>query len=341
MTSMSPPVEEGRRRDRKTVVLIVIALALLFLAALGIFTLLIGRGGPRVGLPNVLGAGTGKPKFDQQFASAGRPWAVAVSPDGKRVYVSEGAGAYAIKVFDKSGAFIADATPPNTNEYSRLPMGLAVAPSGLVYVADRKLRQVDIYDADGSFNGVLHPAGVDDWAPIGVTVDSSGMIYVCEAYEVPATEDKPAVERHRIYEMQADGSIVRTFGEKGAAANNLMYPNQLAVDGKGRIWVADTTGVKVFQQDGTYLFRLHQDGDDGVTLPGGVAYGDNKIFVTDVTNHRVVVFDVSEDAPKFTTQFGELGIGKGQMRYPSGIAVSGSRIYIANRENGRIDTWTQ
>jgi len=37
---------------------------------------------------------------------------------------------------------------------------------------------------------------------------------------------------------------------------------------------------------------------------------------------------------------GELGYDKGQLRYPAGIAVSGSKIYIANRENGRIDTWT-
>jgi hypothetical protein len=28
------------------------------------------------------------------------------------------------------------------------------------------------------------------------------------------------------------------------------------------------------------------------------------------------------------------------MRYPAGIAVSAGKIYIANRENGRIDTWT-
>jgi DNA-binding beta-propeller fold protein YncE len=329
-------------RDRRRRLALLGALFALFLAALGVFTLLIRQGAPRAGLPDVLGASSkGKPTFERTLAAAGRPWGVAVSPDGKRLYVSEGAGAYAVKVFDNKGSSIADATPPNTNEYGRLPMGLAVAPSGLVYVADRKLRQVDVYDADGAFKDVLRPAGVDDWAPTGIAVDSSGLIYVSEAYELPVADGQPGIERHRIYELQPDGAIVRTFGEKGGTESTLMYPNQLAVDGKDRVWVADTAGVKVFQQDGTFLFRLRGEGDDGVTLPGGVAYGDGKIFVTDVTNHRVLVFDASADAPKFVTQFGDLGFGKGQFRYPAGIAVSGSRIYIANRENGRIDTWTQ
>lgn len=334
-----PPYSENDRRRRLALIGFLFAL---FVAALGVFTLMMRLGGaPRAGLPEVLGGSSHKPTFDRTIATAGRPWAVAVSPDGKRLYVSEGAGAYAVKVFDKNGSFVADATPPETNEYGRLPMGLAVAPSGLVYVADRKLRQVDVYDADGGFKEVFRPAGVDDWAPIGLAVDSSGMIYVSEAYETPATDDKPAVARHRILEMQPDGSIVRTFGEKGGAENTLMYPGQLAVDGKNRIWVADTTGVKIFQQDGTYLFRVRAEGDDGVSLPGGVGYGDGKMFVTDVTNHRVLIFDAGADTPKFLAQFGDLGFGKGQLRYPAGIAVSGSRIYIANRENGRIDTWTQ
>jgi DNA-binding beta-propeller fold protein YncE len=322
---------------------VALPLLLIFLLCLGLFVVLMRMGrSPRVGLPDVLGSSArSKPTFDRTLATVGRPWDVAVSPDGKRLYVSEGAGAYAVKVFDNDGSFVADATPPNTTEFNRLPMGVAVAPSGLVYVADRKLRQLDVYDADGNFKDVLRPAGVDAWAPIGVAVDSSGLIYVAEAYESTAAQDKPGVERHRIYEMQPDGSIVRMFGEKGGSESTLMYPNQLAVDGKHRVWVADTTGVKVFQDDGTFLFRLRGEGEDGVTLPGGLAYGDGKIFVTDVTNHRVLVFDANADAPEFLTQFGDLGFGKGQFRYPAGIAVSGSRIYIANRQNGRIDTWTQ
>jgi DNA-binding beta-propeller fold protein YncE len=323
--------------DRRRLVVILSLLFALFLAALGVFTLLISQNrAPRVGLPDVLGASAkSKPTFDRMLAGLGRPLGVAVSPDGSRFYAAEGAGSYAVKVFDKKGAPLGDLTPPHTTNTTRQPMSIAVAPDGSVYAVDRRLNQVLIFNEDGTFRDTFRPAGFGEWAPLGVAVDSSGQIYVSETFNVPGQE------RHRVYVLRPDGTLVRWFGQKGGAASDLMFPGHLAIDGKDRIWVADIGGVKVFGADGVYLFRLGSEGDAGVALPGGLAYSAGKIFVTDVTNHRALVFDVSGDAPVFQAQFGELGFGKGQLRYPAGIAVSGSRIYIANRENGRIDTWTQ
>ena len=335
MSTMSPPFDGEPRRDRRSRLLLIALLLLLFLAAFGIFTFMIRNGGPRASLPDAGASSGGRPRFDRQFAEASRPWAVAVSPDGKRVYIAEAAGSYFLKVFDAKGNWIADATPPHTTETSRQPVSVAVAPDGAVYVVDRALQQLLRFDADGAFRDVVRPAGLDHWAPLGVAVDSAGLLYVTETF------DTTDVQRHRVVELQPDGTIVRAFGEKGAGASNLMFPNQIAIDGKGRVWVADMTGVKVFKQDGTYLFRVRPEGDDGVTLAGGIAYASDTIFITDVTNHRVIGFDVSSDTPKFKGQFGQLGIGKGQLRYPAGIAAHGNRVYIANRENWRVDTWTE
>lgn len=337
MTTFSAPFDSPpERRDRRSRLLLLGLLILLFLAALGVFTFMMWRGGPRASLPDVNASNSGHPVFDRQFAQVTRPWAVATSPDGKRVYVAEAAGTYAVKVFDAKGNWLADATPPHTTETSRQPVSIAVSPDGAsVYVVDRALQQLLRYDANGAFKDVIRPEGLDHWAPLGVAVDSTGLLYVTETF------DTTDVQRHRVVEMQADGKILRAFGEKGTGASNLMFPNQIAIDGKGRVWVADMTGVKVFKQDGTYLFRIRPEGDDGVTLPGGIAYARDTIFITDVTNHRVIGFDVSGDTPKFKGQFGTMGIGKGQMRYPAGIAANGNRIWIANRENWRVDTWTE
>lgn len=120
-----------------------------------------------------------------------------------------------------------------------------------------------------------------------------------------------------------------------------MFRHSLAVDGLGRIWVGDITGVKAFSPEGAYLFGLPAEGDIGVGLPGGLAYADGLLYVTDVINHRALAFDVAGDDVTFAFEFGRLGFGKGQLRYPEGIAVRSGRIYIANRENSRIDIWTR
>jgi tripartite motif-containing protein 71 len=318
---------------------VAILLASVFLLSLGVFVYLMRQGRvPRVGteLPEALGVTRQQPaSFDRTLAPASRPVAVAVSPDAKRIYVAEGGGEYAVRIFAPDGTLLGNATPPHTTPTSRVPMDLAVGPDGTVYVADRLLRQVLIFDADGAFRDTLRPSGIDDWAPLGVTVDDAGLIYVAEA------KDLPDFQRHQIHVLRPDGTVVRSFGQKGDGAADLMFPSHVAVDGRGRIWVGDITGVKAFSPDGSYLFSLPFEGDHGVGLLGGLAYQDGLLYVTDVTNHRALAFDVAGDDVTFAFEFGRLGFGKGQLRYPEGIAVRSGRIYIANRENSRIDIWTR
>ncbi len=226
MTYMQQPMEQEGGRDRKRLGVILLLLLALFLAALGVFTLLISRGGaPRASLPDVFGASArGKPKFDRTVASASRPIDVAVSPDGSKFYAVESSGSFAVKVFDAKGNPIGDGTPPHTTEFTRQPMSIAVAPDGAVYVTDRNLRQVLIFNADGAFRDVFRPVGFGDWAPLGIAVDSAGLLYVSDTYDIPGTPETPAVERHRIYIFNPDGTLVRWFGQKGDGANEPDVP---------------------------------------------------------------------------------------------------------------------
>src|SRR3990172_4049894 len=182
---------EGGRRDRRRNLVVALLLLVVFLLALGVFTLLIQGGkAPRVGLPSVLGDDSGNARFDRAVSPVSRPIAVAVSPDGRRMYVAESAGAYAVQVFETKGSPIAAMSPPHTTETTRQPMGVAVGTDGTVY---------------GTYRDVLRPAGIDSWAPLAITVDRDGLIYVAEAL------DLPELQRHRIYVLQPDGVVVRQF----------------------------------------------------------------------------------------------------------------------------------
>jgi DNA-binding beta-propeller fold protein YncE len=326
---------EGGGRDRRRNLVLLVLLLSIFLAALGVFTLLIRIGkAPRAGLPSVPGITTSKPRFDRAVMPVSRPLGVALSPDGKRMYVTESAGAHAVQVFETKGTALMAISPPHTTDTTRQPMGITVGDDGTVYVVDRRLGQILMFEEDGTYRDVLRPSGLDRWAPLAITIGGDGLVYVAESL------DLPDIQRHRVYVLQPDGVIVRQFGEKGDSSSNLMFPSAIAVDDLDRIWIGDMAGVKVFDRDGAFQFRLRTEGEGSVALPGGIAHRDGHVYITDTINHRVVVYDASGDTATFSEAFGQLGAGRAQFRYPTGIAVSASRIYIADRENGRIDIWT-
>lgn len=333
--ALGNPEEDERDRRKRRYLIILPLLLSLFLAALGVFTLMMRQGAaPRVGLPSVLSTQSGKPRFDRAVEPIGRPLAVAVSQDGKKLYVAESAGAYGVQVFDTKGASVTTLNPPHTTDTTRQPMGIALARDGSVYVVDRRLQQILVYDAEGAYRDILKPEGVDTWAPLGIVIDEQDRIYVTESL------DLPEIQRHKVYVLNTDGSIVKEFGQKGDASSDLMFPGPIAIDNHGRIWIGDMTGVKIFGADGQFLFRLRMEGEGAVALPGGIAAHGDHVYVSDTINHQVLVFKTTPDSATFEVAFGQLGFGRSDFRYPSGIAVSASRIYIADRENGRVDIWT-
>lgn len=81
-----------------------------------------------------------------------------------------------------------------------------------------------------------------------------------------------------------DGRLLTRFGSEGEEKGQFRYPQDIAVDGQGRIYVSDSDGIKVFASDGRYL--------DEFNVPGGVAFGiefDNQGNLWVVTNKPQVL----------------------------------------------------
>ena len=70
------------------------------------------------------------------------------------------------------------------------------------------------------------------------------------------------VQMSAIHKLQADGSTVKKFGRYGAAAGEMDEPNDLSVDARGNVWVADTGNHRImkFSADGEYLLTVGQKG---------------------------------------------------------------------------------
>ena len=182
--------------------------------------------------------------------------------------------------------------------------GVAVSAWGSVYVADTSNNQVQVFNCEGQF--------IKDWgsrgnangqfdAPAGIAVDVSRRVYVADTANnrVQVFRGIDVDESGRRY---VSGEFLSKWGSKGSGDGEFSNPHAIAVDGSGKVYVADTGNnrVQVFSSDGVYLGQWGSfgDGDGQFSNPQGIAadYSGN-VYVADTGNDRVQVFSVELGTP--------------------------------------------
>ena len=111
-----------------------------------------------------------------------------------------------------------------------------------------------------------------------LAVDGTGNIYAIENRE------------ESIYKFAPDGRYINKFGGKGREAGQLSNPQNIAVDGQGRVYVADAgRGIEVFDANGRYINSF------GSNVVFGIAVNDrNEIFATERNRNKIVKYVLSK-----------------------------------------------
>jgi hypothetical protein len=133
-----------------------------------------------------------------------------------------------------------------------------------------------------------------------------------------------------------------TYGTQGSGVGQFYGANGIALDARGRIYVADTYNCRVVRIDdinGTNwtTYGTCGSGPGQFADPGGIAIDANgEIYVMDSGNYRVVRMDDMNGTN--WVSYGSAGSGVGQFAaYLSSVAVDASgRIYVADTGNLRI-----
>jgi streptogramin lyase len=81
-----------------------------------------------------------------------------------------------------------------------------------------------------------------------IAVDGLGNIYALGTFT------------NSVFKFSRDGKFVNRFGGQGDQPGQITAGQAIAVDGKGRVLVADIKGVQVFDSDGRYLTVFKSDG---------------------------------------------------------------------------------
>jgi DNA-binding beta-propeller fold protein YncE len=161
------------------------------------------------------------------------------------------------------------------------PDGVAVAPSGEVYVADTGHARIARFAAGGRPLGTLGSGILS--RPLAVAVALDGNVYVADA------------GGDRVVELSPAGARLASWGGAGGAPGRFQEPAGIAVDAAGRVFVADRGNGRVQElaAGGRVLaaWGLPGTGAGELSMPTGIATdcrGD--VLVADTANNRVLVF---------------------------------------------------
>jgi sugar lactone lactonase YvrE len=184
------------------------------------------------------------------------------------------------------------------------------------------------------------------WAPLGVRFTSHGDLLITDVTTGHHCVHRISMPAEWSSDPEHNFNPANTmFANSGAGPGELSFPNVAMADSNGRIFISDGNNgrISVWESRGNFLFNFGVGTDEGfVRLPRGlyIDHQDN-LYVVDVVGHDVKVYDVSEAEPVFKFTFGNLGLGDGQFNYPNDIVVDMTgRLYIADRENNRVQVWS-
>jgi DNA-binding beta-propeller fold protein YncE len=174
------------------------------------------------------------------------PADMAVDPANGDVYVADGYGNSRIVVFDRDGKFLRQWGHQGTKEESDAGTGgafmrvvhcVAIANDDLVYVCDRQGDRIQVFDKMGHFRKNI-------WIKRGRSLpDMWGTVWWIRFSSDPEQKYMYVAdggdEQVKILD-RASGEILSSFGRAGHQLSEFTHAHTLAVDSKGRVYVAET-----------------------------------------------------------------------------------------------------
>jgi streptogramin lyase len=166
----------------------------------------------------------------------------------------------------------------------------------------------------------------------GLAADDAGNLYIIQR----GTAADPIIV------AQPSGKVLRTFGR-----GLFNRPHSVRIDPNGNVWAVDsnTSMVYKFSSAGETLLAIDvgdvPDPNNPSCAASDIAFGDNgNVFISDgYCNARIVVYDARGNKIR---EWGRPGTGAGELNLPHSIAIGPEgRVYVADRENGRVQWFTQ
>ena len=200
-------------------------------------------------------------------------------PSG-RLLASFGQGIFAFPhgftVDDEGNVWASDA---NANE---MVLGMPTKATAGPFKGSPRGHQVFKFNPEGKVLMTLGKAGVRGNGPdtfdaaTGVAIGPNGDIYVSDGHG----------RNDRVVKFSKDGRYIKEWGHHGVGPGEFDQPHDIALDSKGRVFVADRSNnrVQIFDPDGGFIAEWRQFGHPSAVFVGR----DDVLYVSDsYSNARI------------------------------------------------------
>ncbi|MBI2378817.1 MAG: hypothetical protein HYV07_32785 [Deltaproteobacteria bacterium] len=266
----------------------------------------------------------------------GQPMGLAISDDGKRLYVADHSIGHVVLVDLEQGEVSMFAP----DEPMGLVFNVVLDEQENVYVSDSR-GTVRVFTREGE---LAREIKADFVRPTGLALDRRlGRLYVSDSA-------RQASDKHRVFCFTLDGQLLHHLGPrdgppaKGEEDGQLLFPTYLAVDpATSEVFVGDVMNfrVQVFDSAGKFVRKYGQSGDGlgAFQRLKGLAFdGFGNLYAVDGLHAGVQVFNRSFD---LLTYFGGFSKKIEFFDIPSAIAIhpGTNTIYITNEYNARVNVY--
>jgi len=163
--------------------------------------------------------------------------------------------------------------------------------------------------------------------PANLTFAPNGDFFVADGYV-----------NSRVVKFNKDGEFLTKWGSKGNGDGEFDLVHDVALDGQGRLYVADRNNrrVQIFDQNGKFLGKWANLGQ-----PQGLYHvkRENALYMCDGENSRMIKVNLDGQVLGVLSSFGKI---PGKVDVPHYITVdSTGAIYVAEVRNWRIQKFVK
>jgi DNA-binding beta-propeller fold protein YncE len=284
-------------------------------------------------------------KFIRKFGSKGSanglfrsPQSIAIDAGGN-VWVSDTTN-NRVQKFNEGGVYQSQFAA------GYQPTGVTVDANGNIWSVNSEGR-VQEHDAGGTLLREFGESGYGGgklWLPWGIAVDEGGNVWVANRnWTVSGTQFA------EVDVFSQKGVFEGSFGSVGTGKEQFGYPDSLALDPRGNIWIADDANGRIdkwkvpSKWPPVYSSTFGSEGyaDGQFIQPTGIAANpvNGKLVITDPATNQIHEFTSNGE---FIRKFGSAGSGDGQFNQPFGVSLdSKGNIWIADVYNNRIQEFNE